>query len=123
MLAERASVIESTPQSVACYNKPMPIVITFALLAMILWGFEELLLKEVIGDLKSVTTFFINTVAGGILSFLIIFIAFPHEVTAISGPDFWILIVATLTAFGGYIFFYLALEQQEVSLVAAMDES
>src|ERR1700722_1467717 len=101
----------------------MSLVIIFALLSMILWGLEELLLKEAISKLKSVTTFFINTVAGGVLSFLVIFIAFPREVTLLSFHDVWILLIATLAAFGGYIFFYLALEEQEVSLVAAMEES
>jgi bacterial/archaeal transporter family protein len=94
----------------------------FALLAMVLWGIEEFFLKQAIDRIKPFTTLLINTIAGIIISIfaVLLFIGNP---TIIGGADLLVVTVAAITALLGYIFYYDALEKQEVSLIAALDES
>ncbi|MDP2598993.1 MAG: EamA family transporter [Candidatus Liptonbacteria bacterium] len=101
----------------------MPTGIIFALLAMVLWGFEELYLKQAISGLRSVTTILINSIAGGLLSLFVVLPLLDSTVTLISRQDFFFAILTACVAFIGYVFFYLALERQELSLISSFDES
>jgi len=94
-----------------------------ALGAMIAWGFEELFLKEAISKLKSLTLFLINSLTGIFFQLIIILIFFSGEVYLLTGEDLLYAILATIVAFTGYFFFYLALERQELSLISSLDES
>src|SRR3989338_3984073 len=97
--------------------------ILLALGAMIAWGFEELFLKEAISKLKSLTLFLINSLTGIFFQLIIILIFFSGEVYLLTGEDLLYAILATIVAFTGYFFFYLALERQELSLISSLDES
>lgn len=101
----------------------VPPEILFAIAAMVLWGAEEFFLKEAITGLRSITTIFINTIAGGLLSVIIVIFFLDSKLFLISGADFGLAGLAATTAFLGYIFFYRALEKQELSLISALDES
>ena len=90
---------------------------------MIAWGFEELFLKEAISKLKSLTLFLINSLTGIFFQLIIILIFFSGEVYLLTGEDLLYAILATIVAFTGYFFFYLALERQELSLISSLDES
>lgn len=96
--------------------------ILFAILAMILWGFEELFLKKTIARVKTLTTFLINTIAGVILQFVIV-VVFIGKITLIPLNDLILVIFAVITAFLGYLFFYKALSKQKLSLISSLDES
>ncbi len=89
---------------------------------MVLWGFEEFFLKQAIDNIKTFSTLLINTIAGIIIGvlFTITFIGTP---SLIGGQDLLLVVLCSTTALLGYIFFYTALERQEVSLIAALDES
>ena len=54
---------------------------------------------------------------------IIILIFFSGEVYLLTGEDLLYAILATIVAFTGYFFFYLALERQELSLISSLDES
>lgn len=97
--------------------------ILFALFAMIFWGFEEFFLKEAIRGLKSLTTFVINTLVSVAVIFLAVFFLFPERVGLVSFEDISLLAVIAVIGFFASLLFYLALEEQELSLVASLDES
>ena len=97
--------------------------ILFALLAMALWGGEELFLKKAIGPLKSFTMLFINTASGFIIVLIGVFVFFRDEITIISGSDFLMILATAMLGFVGWLYFYKALERQELSLIASLDES
>lgn len=96
----------------------MPNGVIFALIAMFFWGLDELFLKEVISELKSITTYLINALSGVVLQILIVIFFFGGGVTLISGGDFLLAFAASALGFFGYIFLYLALEKQDLSLVS-----
>ncbi|MEK6897673.1 MAG: EamA family transporter [Nanoarchaeota archaeon] len=98
------------------------ISILFALLAMVLWGFEELFLKKTIARVKTLTTLLINTITGVILQFLVV-VVLIGKITLIPINDFLLVIVAVITAFLGYLFFYKALGKQKLSLISSLDNS
>lgn len=100
----------------------MNLAIVFAVSAMVLWGLEEFFLKEALSGLRSVTTMLINTVAGGILSVIVVY-AFMGGASFISAEAFLLATISAIAAFLGYFFFYKALERQELSLISALDES
>jgi len=99
------------------------IIILFSVFAMILWGIEEFFLKQAITGIKSITTYFINTITGVVLHVLIVIFLFDFAVTRISGFDLTLALFASLLAFLGYFCFYLALEKQNLSLISSLDES
>ena len=94
------------------------------MLAMVLWGLEELFLKQALAHRKGVTTtFLINTIAGAVLSVLAIWFILDSKVTLISQSNLILVTATAITAFVGYIFFYLALQKQELSLISSLDEA
>ncbi|RJQ13549.1 DMT family transporter [Candidatus Parcubacteria bacterium] len=97
--------------------------IFFALMAMIFWGIEELFLKEAIDRVKSHTTLLINTAVGGVLSLGIVAFFLDSKISFIPLEDLFVSFGVALVAFIGYLMFYFALERQELSLIAALDES
>ncbi|MFH1511046.1 MAG: DMT family transporter [Candidatus Woesearchaeota archaeon] len=96
--------------------------VLFALLAMVLWGFEELFLKKAISGMKSMTTLLINTIVG-ILVVACFVLLFLDGFSWLSGVDLWLVLIAAVTSFFGYFFLYKALEAQKLSLIASLDES
>ncbi len=94
----------------------------FSLLAMVLWGFEELFLKKTIARVRTLTTLLINTITGVILQFVIV-IVFIGKITLIPLNDLIWVIFAVITTFLGYLFFYKALGKQKLSLISSLDES
>jgi bacterial/archaeal transporter family protein len=97
--------------------------ILYALIAMALWGFEELFLKESITKIRSLTTLLINTITGLLLQIVIIIVFIQEKVTVLYGNDLLLVIGTSIVAFLGYLFLYLALERQELSLISSLDES
>jgi uncharacterized membrane protein len=97
--------------------------ILFALIAMVLWGFEELFLKEVIGRLKAFTTLFINTITGLVVILVVTIVFFADEITLITNTHLILAFLTAFLAFLGWVFFYKALERQELSLIASLDEA
>ncbi|MEK7138815.1 MAG: DMT family transporter, partial [Patescibacteria group bacterium] len=106
-------------------NKKMDqsLAVLFALIAMILWGFEEFFLKEAIAGIKSITTYIINTLTGVVVDLAIVFYLFDFGISKISGFDLFLVVATTLFAFLGYFSFYKALEKQKLSLISSLDES
>lgn len=98
------------------------VAVIFALAAMVLWGFEELFLKKAISGMRSMTTLLINTAVGVAVVFLFVAL-FVDGFSLLSLPDFCLVLIAAVTSFFGYYFMYKALEAQELSLIAALDES
>ena len=101
----------------------VPLGIFFALLAMILWGVEEFLLKRAIAGIGSATTFLVNTTAGTFLQILVVVFFLDSAITSLSAPDLALVFAVAILAFFGYITFYRALERQKLSLIASLDES
>lgn len=97
--------------------------ILFAILAMALWGLEELFLKESLERLRSTTTYFINTVSGVLLQTAIIFLVWGGGITLLAPDDFLLAVLSAGVAFLGFYLFYLALERQKLSLISSLDES
>jgi len=97
--------------------------VIFAILAMVLWGAEELFLKKAIDGLKSLTAYLINTLTGVVLQVAIVLFLFSEKIRLLTFPEFWLVLLASFIGFLGYVFLYLALEKQEVSLIASLDES
>lgn len=97
--------------------------ILFAILAMALWGLEELFLKESLERLRSTTTYFINTISGVLLQTAVIFLVWGGGITLLAPDDFLLAVLSAGVAFLGFYLFYLALERQKLSLISSLDES
>ncbi len=97
--------------------------VLLAIGALVFWGIEELFLKESIAKIGIYSTLLLNTVTGIFVDFFLIFVVFSSSVILISAESFWIVFFVGLLLYVEYIFFYKALQKQELSLISALDET
>ncbi len=97
--------------------------VLLAIGALVFWGIEELFLKESISKIGIHSTLLLNTITGIFVDFFLIFIAFSSSIVLISATSFWIVFFVGFFLYIEYIFFYKALQKQELSLISALDET
>lgn len=101
----------------------LEIGILLAIGAMAFWGMEEFFLKKSIAGIGVASTLLINTVTGIFVDIFLIYIVLSSRVVPISYISFIVILGVGLLLYLEYIFFYKALQKQELSLISTLDES
>ena len=97
--------------------------IILAIGALVFWGIEEFFLKKSIARIGIHSTLLLNTITGIFVDIFLVYVVFSVSISIISAVSFLIVLIVGFFLYAEYVFFYKALQKQELSIVSTLDET